>query len=168
MRFNYRSRRPAIFLAFLLFFQLLLADYRSFSQEFGGNSPRMRWRQIDTDTARIIYPLTLENHAQRVSNLVHHIQKNATGSIGEQHKKINVVLQNQTVVSNGYVGLAPFRSEYFMNPPQSGYLVSSNWIDILTIHEQRHVQQYSNARRGLTKFGYVITGELGWSYLSLL
>lgn len=168
MRFKYRSKRPAIPSAFVIFLQLFLAGTYSFSQEFGGNSPYMRWRQIDTDTARIIYPITLENQAQRVSNLVHYIHKNATRSIGSQHKKINMVLQNQTVVSNGYVGLAPFRSEYFMNPPQSGYLVSSNWLDILTIHEQRHVQQFSNARRGFTKFGYVITGELGWSYLSSL
>ena len=168
MHFKYRSKHPATRFVLVLFFSIFLAQFPTFSQEFGGNPPRMKWRQIDTDTARIIFPLTMENQAQRVANLVHYINKNATRSIGEKHKKINIVLQNQTVVSNGYVGLAPFRSEYYLNPPQSGYLVSSNWLDILTIHEHRHVQQYSNSRRGLTNFGYIITGELGWSYLTSL
>ncbi len=138
------------------------------AQEFGGNSPRMRWRQIDTDTARIIFPASLEYQGQRVANLVHHISKNASRSIGEKHKKINIVLQNQTIVPNGYVGLAPFRSEYYIHPPQSGYIIGSNWLDLLTIHEHRHVQQFANSRRGLTNFGYAITGELGWRYLSSL
>ncbi|MCG8311082.1 MAG: hypothetical protein MI975_27090 [Cytophagales bacterium] len=128
----------------------------------------MRWRQINTGTARVIYPTGMDSQAQRVANIVHHIRDHGHGSVGNRHKKIDIVLQNQTVASNGYVGLAPFRSEYYLNPPQSGYLVSSNWLDILTIHEQRHVQQFSNARRGLTNFGYVIGGELGWSFFSSL
>jgi hypothetical protein len=138
------------------------------AQEFGGHPPRMRWHQIDTDTARIIFPATIEPQAQRVSNLVHYITKNANRSVGERHRKINIVLQNQTVLSNGYVGLAPFRSEYFMTTPQSGYDVGSNWLDILTIHEQRHVQQFVNSKRGLTNFGYLITGELGWKFFTSL
>jgi len=163
-----RSKRPSTQVVLILLLLFFLIDFPTFSQEFGGNPPHMRWRQIDTDTTRIIFPTTMEDQAQRVANLVHYIHKKAQGSIGEKHKKINIVLQNQTVASNGYVGLAPFRSEYYLNPPQSGYGVSSNWLDILTLHEQRHVQQLSNSRRGLTNFGYIISGELGWSFLSSL
>jgi len=168
MCFKYRSKRPAALLSVSILVLFFLFSFPSLSQEFGGNPPSMRWRQINTDTARIIYPVSLESQAQRVANLVHYIGKNGNGSIGDRHKKINIVLQNQTVVSNGYVGLAPFRSEYFTNPPQSGYLVSTNWLDVLTIHEQRHVQQFSNSKRGLTNFGYIISGELGWSFFSSL
>jgi hypothetical protein len=168
MHFIYRLRSPKklSFLAPALLF--LLFPLFVHAQEFGGNPPTMKWRQIDTDTARVIFPTTLENQAQRVSNLIHYITRNANRSVGERHRKINVVLQNQTVVSNGYVGLAPFRSEYFMTTPQSGYNVGSNWLDLLTIHEQRHVQQFVNAKRGLTNFGYLISGELGWSFLTSL
>jgi hypothetical protein len=168
MHLIYRHRRP-INLSFQFFILLFfLIPYYGISQQFGGNPPRMRWHQIDTDTARIIFPVKLEHQAQRVSNLIHYITENANRSVGQRHRKINVVLQNQTVVSNGYVGLAPFRSEYFMTSPQSGYFVGSNWLDILTIHEQRHVQQFVNAKRGLTNFGYIISGELGWSFFTSL
>jgi len=168
MHFNERSKRPIHSCYFYVLVLFLLIPFTVLSQEFGGNPPSMKWRQINTDTARIIFPITLESQAQRVSNMVHYISKNATSSIGEKHRKINIVLQNQTVVSNGYVGLAPFRSEYYMNPPQSGFEIGSNWLDILTIHEQRHVQQFSNSKRGLTNFGYIISGEVGWNYFSTL
>lgn len=55
-----------------------------------------------------------------------------------------------------------------MTTPQSGYIVGSNWLDKLTIHEQRHVQQYANSKRGLTNFGYLLSGELGWSFFNSL
>jgi len=168
MLFKYRSIRPERAALLVLFGLFVILNFPSFAQEFGGNPPKMRWRQIDTGTARIIYPTNMDAQAQRVANLVDHIGNHGHASVGDRHKKINIVLQNQTVVSNGYVGLAPFRSEYYLNPPQSGYLVSSNWLDVLTIHEQRHVQQFNNARRGLTNFGYLLQGEIGWSFLSSL
>ena len=104
MCFKYRSKRPAALLSVSILVLFFLFSFPSLSQEFGGNPPSMRWRQINTDTARIIYPVSLESQAQRVANLVHHIGKNAYGSIGDRHKKINIVLQNQTVVSNGLGG----------------------------------------------------------------
>jgi hypothetical protein len=82
--------------------------------------------------------------------------------------KIDIVLQNQSVVSNGYVGIAPFRSELYLNAPQDGFMVGSNWLDVLAIHEYRHALQFMNARQGVTKYGYYLTGELGWRFLSSL
>jgi hypothetical protein len=44
------------------------------AQQFGGNSPRTKWKQIDTDTARIIFPENLDAQAQRVANTVHYLK----------------------------------------------------------------------------------------------
>ncbi len=132
------------------------------AQIFGGNSPRLKWRQIDTDTVRVIFPVGLEHQGQRVANLVHYIVKNNTGSIGDRVRKLNVVLQNQTLESNGYVGLAPFRSEFYVSPPQTGYMIGNDWLDVLTIHEYRHALQYTNGLKGLTRFVYYVAGEMGW------
>jgi hypothetical protein len=138
------------------------------AQQFGGNSPRTKWKQIDTDTARIIFPENLDAQAQRVANTVHYLNRHARRSIGEKQLKIDIVLQNQSVVSNGYVGIAPFRSELYLNAPQDGFMVGSNWLDVLAIHEYRHALQFMNARQGVTKYGYYLTGELGWRFLSSL
>ena len=34
---------------------LLLLTYQVVGQEFGGNKPSMKWKQIDTDTVRVIF-----------------------------------------------------------------------------------------------------------------
>ena len=154
--------------ALFIFIASFFVSEHAHSQVFGGNPPAMRWRQIDTDIARIIYPVPLEKQAQRVSNITHYMNRHVMGSVGHKHKKINIVLQNKTVVPNGYVGLAPFRSEFYMTPPQSSYTVGTNWLDVLTIHEHRHVHQRSNSRRGLSMVGYVLQGELGWGFFSSL
>lgn len=158
MRYSYFAITTALF----------LINFCSLAQEFGGNPPSIKWRQIDTDTVRVIYPVGIEDQAQRVANTIHYLSKNTRRSIGEKQKKLNVVLHNQTVVSNGYVSLAPFISEFYINQPQSSHEVGSNWLDLLTIHEYRHALQLVNSKRGLTNLAYIVSGELGWSYFSSL
>ncbi len=145
---------------------ILFAFQISYGQEFGGNPPSMKWRQIDTDTAQIIYPESMENEANRVANTVHYLNKNTRQSIGSRQKKIGIMLQNQPVVSNGYVALAPFISELYLNALQNDHVLGTNWLDMLTIHEYRHALQFMNTKQGITKVGYYLSGELGWSYLA--
>ncbi len=139
-----------------------------FGQQFGGNPPTMRWKKIDTDTVRVIFPENMDMQAQRVANIVHYLNKNYRQSIGDRQMKIDIVLQNQPVISNGYVGLAPFRSELYLNAPQNNFDLGSNWLDLLSIHEYRHALQFMNTQRGLTRAAYFLTGELGWGYISQL
>ncbi len=147
---------------------LMMSSFTSWAQEFGGNPPQMKWRQINTDTVRVIFPENMGNEAQRVANTVHYLSKNHRETIGDNQKKIDIVLQNQPVISNGYVGLAPFRSELYLNAPQNNFSLGSNWLDLLSIHEYRHALQFMNTRRGLTKVASVLAGDLGWSYFSSL
>ncbi|UEG51148.1 hypothetical protein LK994_06630 [Ferruginibacter lapsinanis] len=132
------------------------------AQTFGGNDSHILWQQINTDTVRIIFPKGLENQATRIASVLHRIQQTQDSSIGTKIRKINIVLQNLTTISNAYVGLAPYRSEYYLNYPQSPFeLGATNWLDNLSIHEWRHVQQYSNFNKGLSKFASLILGEEG-------
>src|SRR5215510_8392420 len=95
---------------------LLLMGCCSKAQVFGGNPPSIHWKQINTDTARIIFPTGLDSTAQRVSNIVHWLAKNNPAPLGDRVRKVNIVLQTQTTIANGYVSLAPFRSEFFLTP----------------------------------------------------
>src|SRR4051812_6215406 len=83
-------------------------------QRFGGNPPSLQWDQINTDTARVIFPAGLEDAGKRVSSIIHELQKNHTATIGNKLRKITIVLQNQSTVSNAYVGLGPYRSEFYL------------------------------------------------------
>ncbi len=133
-----------------------------FSQIFGGNPPSVKWKQINTPASRIIFPEGLDSAATRITNVISCIKNPTEETIGNQTKKINIVLQNETTVSNAYVSLGPFRSEYFMTPPQNSFDMGSlAWPDQLTVHEYRHVEQYNNFEVGLSKSMRFIFGEEG-------
>ncbi len=131
----------------------------------GLNSPRISWKQIDARNYQVIYPSTRELDAFRVANLLDYILANDSLNLSHPEVKIPIILQNQTVISNGFVTLGPWRSEYFLNPPQFQFAGITPWIDMLTIHEYRHVQQIANARIGFAgKLLRTLFGQSGWSF----
>jgi len=132
------------------------------AQQFGGTPSSVKWKQVNTDTVRIIYPQGLDSTAQRIANVTHLLQRNYSSTIGNHLRKINIVLQQDVTLSNAYVGLAPYRSEFYLMPPQDAFsLGAQSWPDNLAIHEFRHVQQYGNFNTGLSKAASVILGEQG-------
>ncbi|MBC7850536.1 MAG: hypothetical protein H7Y31_12420 [Chitinophagaceae bacterium] len=142
---------------------LLSVPFASFSQQFGGNPPSIKWRQINTDTSRVIFPNGLERYARDVAAITGQLSISQS-TIGNSFRKINIVLQNQTTFSNGYVGLGPYRSEFYLNPLQNSFdLGSIPWHQQLALHEFRHVQQFNNFRKGISSVFYIFGGELAVS-----
>lgn len=132
------------------------------AQVFGGNPPSLQFYQLNTDTVRIIFPKALEKQAREIAWLTHQLAKDAPGSLGTQHRKYNIVLQNQTTQSNAYVGIAPYRSEFFMMPELNNLSDGSlPWHLSLAIHEHRHIQQFSNFNKTVPKLLNVILGQQG-------
>jgi hypothetical protein len=151
--------RKLLFIASLLFTSALAK-----AQIFGGTPPQQKWKQINTDTARIIFAPGMEERASRVASIVHYMAQQQPVSLGNQLKKINIVLQNQTTVANGYAGLGPFRSEFFMTPEPNSFAQGSiKWEDQLATHEYRHVQQFNNFNNGASKLMKALFGEEGYS-----
>lgn len=156
--FNHMTRRLKTVLSVFLFTLTHSAE----AQRFGGNPPAVKWRQFDTDTVRVIYPPGLEKEASRVVDITHYLSRTTTGTLGTDQKKIDIVLQNLPLISNAYVGLGPWRSEFYMTPLQNSLRLGSlPWVDKLSIHEYRHVQQFMNFRKGLSKFAWIIAGQEG-------
>lgn len=153
MRLNLK---PFILLA------LILITTLSKAQQFGGNPPAIKWNQVNTPAAKVIFPYGMDSAAVRVSNIVSYINSRIQPTIGFKQLQVSVVLQNQTTISNAYVGLAPFRSEFFLTPEQNSFdLGSLRWTDQLAVHEFRHVQQFNNFNVGLSKALHVLFGEGG-------
>ena len=132
------------------------------AQQFGGTPSAVKWRQINTDTVRIIFPRGLDSTAQRIAALTHYQQHTYSHTMGDTLRKISIVLQKDITLSNAYVALGPYRSEFYLMPPQNAFeLGAQDWPGNLAIHEFRHVQQYSNFRKGLSKAMYFLFGEDG-------
>ncbi|HYH16705.1 MAG TPA: hypothetical protein VD794_15850, partial [Flavisolibacter sp.] len=145
--------------AVLLF--IILSNSKVCGQQFGGIPSRTKWKQINTDTARIIYLPEAEAEAKRVATIIHKMaaEENA---LGTSLKKVNVLLHNRTTLANGYVALAPFRSEFYLIPGGNIFDFGNlPWQEQLAVHEYRHVQQYNNFNRGGSKLVGVLFGQEG-------
>jgi hypothetical protein len=132
------------------------------AQDFGGNPPSIKWNQVITPAARVIFPVGMDSAGIHVANILQRINDVNKPSIGYRQKQVNIVLQNQSLVTNGYVGLAPFRSEFFLTPTQNSFSLGSlPFYEMLSVHEFRHVQQLNNFDVGLTRVLHVLFGEGG-------
>lgn len=158
---NVRINRLIAFLAVVAPCSLMLHA----QVEVGFNSPKISWNQIDSQNYQIIFPAGREKDAFRVATLIDYISADDSLTLSHPQVKIPIILQNQTVISNGFVTLAPWRSEYNLNPPQFQFAGITPWIDMLTLHEYRHVQQVANARVGFAgKLLRVLFGQGGWAF----
>jgi len=125
----------------LILFILIINSYIASAQLFdaGQNPPGLKWRQINTQHFQLLYPALLELEAQRMANSLDYIIGRVSRSINKDPKRITVILQNQTVESNGFVQLAPRHSEFYATPSQE--FDSQDWLNSLAVHELRHVVQ---------------------------
>ena len=132
------------------------------AQNFGGNPASESWYQINNKTVRVIFPHGLDSQANRIANIMKLLGDTTAKTIGGIQKKWNIVLLNQTTISNAFVRQAPVLSEFFMTPPQNSFSSGSiRWDDNLVIHENRHVQQLSNFNKGFTKVFSFVLGQEG-------
>lgn len=154
MRFIYKITLSIIFLFHL--------SHNMYGQRFGANPSSVKWKKIRGKAADIVFPNGADSAAMRVNAITQLLENQSSGRLGNASLRIPIVLQTLPTVSNAYVGLGPWRSEFFLFPPQDAlYLGSTSWLDNLSVHEYRHVHQYANFRKGLSKFAYLVAGQEG-------
>ncbi len=153
------NRQPSrhFFLTILLTF----ITFSSFSQTvLSNNPPSIKWYQVNTPNFKVIYQKGFEVQAQRMANTLEHIHDPEARTLGSKPKKISVILQNQSSISNAFVSVLPRRSEFYTMPAQDYNFTGTNdWLDLLASHEYRHVVQFQHAKRGFTKVCYYLFGN---------
>ncbi|MEO5583208.1 MAG: hypothetical protein ABIR66_10985 [Saprospiraceae bacterium] len=131
-------------------------------QSFSGHPPGLHWQKLKTSQGNIFYPKSIESKALQAARTVQHFY-DTDYTLGNKRFKINMVLQNQTINSNGYVSIGPFLSEFYLTPPHDPYVLGSlDWTQALSTHEYRHVIQAMNSRVGINNFIYHLLGEEAW------
>lgn len=135
-----------------------------------GNHPStVKWKYIKNNKIKVIFPDSTLEQAKRIANVITYINKEKHISVGDKSFKLDLLLNTNNVEANGYVALAPFRSEFYATGMQNNqFLGTMNWLDNLSIHEYRHALQFSNTRHGLTNFAYYLGGESAWSLVNTL
>ncbi len=132
------------------------------AQQFGGFPPSTKWKEIKTDTARIIFDPAVDSQAQNIAAIIHQANRINPNPLGNTIRRINIVLHKNTTLANGYVALGPFRSEYYLIPGSNIFEFGSTpWEQTLAVHEYRHVHQYSNFNHGLSRIASFLFGQEG-------
>ncbi len=129
----------------ILCFSLVPAFPQIFDNE--QNPPGVKWMEINTHNFQIIYPEEMAGEAQRMANTLEHIIEGISKSLRKTPRRISIILQNQSIISNGFVQLGPRRAEFFTTPPQN--LDFQDWMNSLAVHELRHVVQIDKLSAGL-------------------
>src|SRR6478736_3475418 len=128
------------------------------AQQFGGHPSSQKWKHIYNDSIDLIYPSTATAKASAIYSLISKIP--VTLSSPHRVRKLPLVLQQQTSISNGYVNVGPYRSEFLLTPLQNSFnLGSIPWYEQLALHEYRHAQQFDYFNRGIARLVYTILGQ---------
>jgi len=129
--------------------------------DFNQNPPHIQWKKINTDHFEIIFPKEISREGKRVAFLLEKVYKVVSRSLEVYPEKISLILQNQSVQSNGFVTLAPRRSEWYVTPTVEADLSNTEWLKTLAIHEFRHVVQFQKSRQRFNRVFEFFLGEIG-------
>jgi len=141
-------RNKILIISVLFLSTLIFISDKTYAQVFDAyqNPFNVKWRQIKTSGFTIIYPTEMETEAQRMAGTIRYIFPLVGKSLGVKKANFPILLQDRGVVANGFVQLAPKKSEFYTTPPQS--FDSQDWLNNLAVHELRHVAQFENLTNG--------------------
>lgn len=125
------------------------------------DAPGINWKEIETDHYRIIFPIELSSDANRTANILEGMYSNTGRHMGGRHRKIPIIMRNQSAIPNAYVSLGPWISEWNHIRLPLKEMGSLEWYSLLSIHEGRHFFQFGHLNRGVNK----IFGLLGGEYI---
>ncbi len=149
----------------LLVFWLIVVSFFSYSQ-FPGN---IKLYQIKTQHYKLVFPRDLSNRAQSLAYFLEQTYPVNTRSLNAYPRRLTIVLNNQSTISNGYTALGPRHCFWYMTPYSRISLGITQWDRLLGIHEIRHNIQFQALDRNFNRILHFIDGQwglaggIGWS-----
>lgn len=149
--FNYKNIALIFALTFLSFASQ--AQYYILGQDPAG----IKWRQINTQHFRLVYPSDFEPQAQRMMNILDKVYDADSKTMEFKACKMPFIFHNRDVTPNAFTVWTPKRIELYTCPSQITY--AQDWMEQLAIHEYRHAIQTDCMNKGFTKFLSYLLGE---------
>jgi len=167
--FNFLIEHSAISAKISLVLFLLFFQTSGFSQIIGGFPNRIKWNQIENDTVQVVFPAGMDYWGQRVANIAAFMASKNDSSLVTPPFKTTIFVRNLTTIPNGFVAIAPYRAGFFSTPAYNQFNGLSSWIDLLSIHEYRHVLQYSKVMvKRKWSPEHILFGQGGWAVISFI
>ncbi|NPA68534.1 MAG: hypothetical protein GXO50_08000 [Chlorobi bacterium] len=126
------------------------------------NPPSVKWMEINSEHVKVIFDKGLEKQAAKVANFIDYLYPLETKTLKGNPRKIPLIIYNNSTISNGFVGLRPWRSAWYITPSQyAADLTTEDWFYTLGSHEFRHAVQYDKSNKYFTKLLSILTGQSG-------
>lgn len=125
----------------------------------GQDPASQRWMQLKTNDFTIIFPKGGQAEAFRISRLLQATYPALRTDFGAKPKPTKLIMHPQSVISNATAAWAPRRLDFYHTSPQDGY--SQDWMKQLSLHELRHIVQFSALEKGFGKFVRLVSGQQG-------
>ncbi len=132
---------------------------------WGVDSPRHRWKQMKTESYRVVYPTTTTDVASRMMYYLGTVKDDISYGYRYPAMSIPFVVHPENFNSNGLVMWMPRRVEFLATPSVNSF--ATPWVKQLIAHEYRHAVQYNNLNRGVFKALSYLIGQQS-STISLL
>ncbi len=141
----------------ILFFYLTSTPSYSQFYEYGQDPGSLRWTHFSSEHYQLIYPRGIDSLAMSFADKLEYYYPHQAEIMDHKHKRLPVVIHNESSFSNGIFVWAPKRLEVFSNPDPNGY--PQDWMSQLAIHEGRHAFQVSKLNQGTTRALSFVAGE---------
>lgn len=112
------------------------------AQIFDDTQPhyKVNWSQINTTKFTLIFPNEFKNSAIKLAASLDQALTYSSNRLQFNPKKITIIAQQNHVTQNGFVQLAPRKSELYSTP--SGVADNQEWLAGLATHEVQHIVQF--------------------------
>lgn len=169
----YKSKRKKVKSLYIKLILILIFFPIAASAQFyvtGDDPGKLKWKYIDTESYRIIYPSGVDSlarvYGKKLEKYKIPVSRTSGYMTGEGDGKLMPVVMHAYNDANGSVAWAPKRMDLFTIP--SAYNPEPMpWSTMLSVHESRHVTQMQFGLTEKQKPGKWFLGQ-GWNIVTFL
>jgi len=140
-----------------ILFLFLSAGLQGQFFEYGQDAGTLRWSRFETPHYRVIYPRGIDSLANAFALRLETAYPYLGQALDHEHRRMPVIIHNESSFSNGVFVWAPKRLEIFSNPDPNSY--NQDWLWQLALHEGRHAVQIDKLDQGFTRALHYLGGE---------
>ena len=125
--------------------------------------PGTQWKIVETEHFRVLFPEELTEQASDLAGKMEILYALESPPLSPPRiSRWTIVITGEDSDVNGFVSLPPRRSVWSAYPAGES-LPPLDWMDLLALHEGRHMVQYDALNRRLNRILYILGGEAGLS-----
>ncbi|GEM_PF-2790544 len=109
----------------------------------------------------LIFPESIKDKAPSIAEFLDKTYPANTAVLKAHPRRLKIVLNNQSIISNGYTALGPRYSLWYLTPFSQTSLGITEWSQLLALHEMRHNIQYQALDHNFNKIMHILGGQYG-------